>query len=77
MDNFVQEEKRCNFYSQEDCYFVGHFDTKNYSLTTKCARIVDKWISLPFEVCLAFSVDKFKANVIKFVTKLLISLQFK
>ena len=33
-------------------------------------RIVDEWSSLPLEVRLAYSVDKFKANVIKFVTKI-------
>ena len=32
-------------------------------------RIVDEWNSLPLEAHLACSVDKFKANAIKFVTK--------
>ena len=68
-----------DFYSQENRYLLRHFDNK--SLKKKCARTnilknsyfyrtVDEWNSLPFEVRSACSVDKFKANVIKFVTKL-------
>ena len=70
-----------DFYSQEDRYLLRHFDTK--SLKKKYARtnilkysyfyrIVDayEWNSLPLEVRSARNVDKFKASVIKFVTKL-------
>ena len=68
-----------DFYSQEDRYLLRHFDTK--SLKKKYARtnilknsyfyrIVDEWNSLPLEVRSACNVDKFKASVIKFVTKL-------
>ena len=68
-----------DFYSQEDRYLLRHFDTK--SLKKKYARtnilknsyfyrIVDEWNSLPLEVRSACNVVKFKAGVIKFVTKL-------
>ena len=68
-----------DFYSQEDRYLLRHFDTK--SLKKKYARtnilknsyfyrIVDEWNSLPLEVRSACNIDKFKASVIKFVTKL-------
>ena len=68
-----------DFYSQEDGYSLRHYDTK--SLKQKYARtyilknsyfyrIADEWNSLPLEVRLSCSVDKFKAYVIKFVTKL-------
>ena len=68
-----------DFYSQEDRYLLRHFDTK--SLKKKYARtnilknsyfyrIVDEWNSLPFEVRSSCNVVKFKAGVIKFVTKL-------
>ena len=68
-----------DFYSQDDRYFWRLFDTK--SLKKKYARtnilknsyfyrIVDEWNSLPPEVRSPCNVDKFKANVIKFVTKL-------
>ena len=68
-----------DFYSQEDRYSLRHFDTK--SLKKKYARtnilknsyfyrVVDEWNSLPLEVRSANSVDMFKSNVIKFVTKL-------
>ena len=61
-----------DFYSQEDRYLLRHFDAK--SLKKKYAgtnilknsyfyRIVDDWNSLPLEVHLACSVDKFKASV--------------
>ena len=68
-----------DFYSQKDRYLLRHFNTK--SLKKKYARtnvlknsyfyrIVDEWNSLPLEVRSACNVDKFKASVIKFVTKL-------
>ena len=68
-----------DFYSQEDRYLLRHFDTK--SLKKKYARtnilknsyfyrIVDEWNSLPLEVRSSCNVVKFKAGVIKFVTKL-------
>ena len=68
-----------DFYSQEDRYLLRHFDTK--SLKKKYARTsilkdsyfystVDECNSLPLEVRSACNVDKFKADVIKFGTKL-------
>lgn len=70
---------RLDFYIQKDRYLLRHFDAK--SLKEKYARtnilknsyfrrIVDEWNSLPLEVRSACNVDKFKASVIKFVTKL-------
>ena len=68
-----------DFYSQEDHYSLRHFDTKlskkkyartNILKNSYFYRIVDEWNSMPLEVRLSCSVDKFKANVIKFVTKL-------
>ena len=56
-----------DFYSQEDGYLLRNVNAK--SLKKKYAR-TNIWSSLPLEVRSARSVDKFKANVIKFVTKL-------
>ena len=68
-----------DFYSQDDRYLPRHFDTK--SLKKKYARtkflktvtFIGLWMNgpvLPLEVRSACNVDKFKASVIKFVTKL-------
>ena len=56
-----------DFYSQEDRYLLRHFDTKSLkkkSLQDKHTTFIGLWMN---GTC---SVDKFKANVIKFVTKL-------
>ena len=54
-------------------------DSRYFALALKNSyfcRIVDECNSLPPEVRLACNVDKFKANNIKFVTKLQILFQF-
>ena len=49
---------------------------KTYLKKSYFYRIVDEWNSLPLEVCSTCNVGKFKASVIKFVTKLYVLLQF-